>query len=284
MIQVKSVTKRCHPFTLSGIDFEIPAGYICGLAGQNGAGKTTLLHLLLGLYQPDEGKILIDHMDYASNEKQIHDCTGVVLVDELFDASSTILQNAGRYGKYFSQYDRGRMESYLERFHLDKNKKFGRLSKGEKLKCQFAFALSHNAKLLVLDEPTANFDPDFRQQFLQLLKEFISDGTRSVILSTHLTEDLDSLADYLVYLEKGRQVFAGDIECFRESYRIVDGEKYKINLLPKEHILHMEERAYGTSALVLHSRRNRYDKTLTVRQPSIQEFMYYYAKRGGKSI
>ena len=122
MIQVKSVTKRCHPFTLSGIDFEIPAGYICGLAGQNGAGKTTLLHLLLGLYQPDEGKILIDHMDYASNEKQIHDCTGVVLVDELFDASSTILQNAGRYGKYFSQYDRGRMESYLERFHLDKNK------------------------------------------------------------------------------------------------------------------------------------------------------------------
>lgn len=279
MVEVKEVSKKLGTFKLNKCTFTIPAGYICGLAGQNGAGKTTLLHLLLGLYQTDEGTIAINGMTYDKNEKQIHDVIGTVLVEDLFNPTFTLKQNAEYYGKYYSHYSLERMEEYLTLFGLEKNKEFGKLSKGEKLKCQFAFALSHDAKLLILDEPTGNFDPDFRKQFFGLLKEYIADGTRSVILATHLTEDLDRIADYLIYLEEGKQIFAGDMETFRSEYRIIAGEKYKINLLPKERIVYVEENNYGAKALVVHRRTNGYDDALQVTYPSIEEFMYFFSKR-----
>ena len=279
MIEVTGLSKKLNNFRLDNLSFHIPPGYICGLIGQNGAGKTTLLHLLLGLYRADEGEIRIDGMDYEKEEKQIHNETGVVLAEELFAPSLTLAQNGNAYGRYYDAYSRETLEAYLKLFGLEKTRKFGRMSKGEKLKFQFAFALSHEAKLLVLDEPAGNFDPGFREQFFRLLREFIADGSRSVVLATHLTEDLDSMADYLVYLEKGKQVFAGDIETFRESWRMVLGEAYKIKLLPKEKIIHMEENSYGAKALVAHSRLNRYDGRLQVVYPSMEEFMYFYTKR-----
>lgn len=279
MIEVKEISKKLKSFQLDNLSFTIPTGYICGLIGQNGAGKTTLLHLILGLYQADTGGLLIDGMDYADKEKRIHNEIGTVLTEALFDPSLTLMQNGSDYGRYYDAYDGKVMESYLELFGLEKSRKFGRLSKGEKLKCQFAFALSHDAKLLVLDEPTGNFDPEFREQFFKILKEFIANGDRSVVLATHLTEDLDRMADYLIYLEKGKQVFAGDIEKFRDSYRMVSGETYKIRLLQQEKIIHMEENAYGAKALAVHSRLNRYDRELVVAYPTIEEFMYFYSRR-----
>lgn len=281
MIKIDGVSKKLGKFQLDHISFELPEGYICGLAGQNGAGKTTLLHLLLGLYRPDEGMISLGDMSYDSDEAIIHDMIGTVLVEELFEPSYSIKSNADHFGKYFSKYSWEKMAGYLERFKLEPLKKFGKLSKGEKLKCQFAFALSHDPSLLILDEPTGNFDPDFREQFFQIIREFIVDGTKSVILATHLTDDLDRLTDYLIYLENGRQIFAGDIESFRSEYRIVSGERYKIDLLLKEKIVHIEDRNYGSKALVKHSRLNRYDDELQITYPSIEEFMYYYSKRKG---
>lgn len=280
MVEVNAVSKQLGTFHLEDISFALPAGYICGLVGQNGAGKTTLLHLLLGLYGADKGQITVHKMNYNLDEKQIHDIVGTVLAEELFDSHYSIGRNADYYGKYFSKYSRERMAEYLERFKLDYHKKFGRLSRGEKLKCQFAFALSYDPVLLILDEPTGNFDPDFREQFFKILQEFITDGNKSVILATHLTEDLDRLADYLIYLEKGKQIFAGDIESFRQGYRIVSGEKYKFNTLAKNRIVHIEERRYGAKALVKHSQYRQYDDMLQVTYPSIEEFMYFYSKRG----
>lgn len=279
MIELKNVSKKLGNFRLKDISFTLPSGYLCGLIGPNGAGKTTLLHLLLGLYREDSGEILIDGMTYKEQEKQIHDIIGTVLVEDLFDLSRTLIQNADRYGKYYSHYDSEKMRECLSLFELEKDRKFGGLSKGEKLKYQFAFALSHGAKLLLLDEPTGNFDADFREQFFSMIKEFIKDGTRSVILATHMTEDLDRMADHIVYLEKGSAVFTGDIEKLHDSYRMVFGEKYKINLLPKEQIIHMEEGAYGTKALVFHRRLNQYDESLTLSYPTIEELMYFYTKR-----
>lgn len=279
MIEAKGLSKKLKNFQLENLSFTVPPGYICGLIGQNGAGKTTLLHLLLGLYQADEGELLINGMGYDNEEKRLHNEIGTVLTEEFFDPSLTLMQNGNGYGRYYDAYDKKAMEGYLKLFGLEKSRKFGRLSKGEKLKCQFAFALSHDAKLLILDEPTGNFDPEFREQFFKILKEFIADGSRSVVLATHLTEDLDRMADYLIFLENGKQVFAGDIEKFRDSYRMVSGEAYKIRLLQKEKIIRMEENAYGAKALTAHSRLNRYDRELVVAYPTIEEFMYFYGRR-----
>lgn len=278
-IEFADVKKKLGDFTLGELQFDIPAGYIIGLIGPNGSGKTTLLHLLLGLYNPSEGEVKVDGMNYEDGEKVLLDNLGVVLVEDLFEGSSTLLENGRDYGKYYSRYKEEVLKEYLERFRLQEGQLYRKLSKGQKLKFQLAFALAHDPKLLVLDEPTGNFDPGFREEFFRILKEFMADGEKSVILATHITEDLDRVADYIIYLEEGKQIFAGDVETLRESYRLVVGEKYKIKLLAPEKIIHTEEGTYGTKALVKHTRRSLYDKELTVMVPTIEELMYFMTKR-----
>lgn len=163
----------------------------------------------------------------------------------------------------------------LKQYHLDPREKFGHLSKGQKLKCQFAFALACHPAYLFLDEPVANFDPEFKKQFFADLCTFIGDGERTAVLSTHETEDLDRLADYLIFMKEGEAVIASDMEKFRDSYRIVSGESYKIRLLRQDAIVKLEEREFGARALVRHSRLLSYDKSLLVACPTIADFMYF---------
>ena len=187
LLKVKDVCKRLGNFKLKNISLELPEGFILGLIGPNGAGKTSLIHLILGLYQPDEGEILIEDENFKEHEIDIREKLGTVLLEDLFESGYTLKENGALYGNYYKNYSEETLLRYLDRFHLDPTSKFKQLSKGEKLKFQFAFALSHDAKLLILDEPTGNFDPTFRTEFFEVLKEFIADGQRSVILSTHLT-------------------------------------------------------------------------------------------------
>lgn len=284
LLELKDVSKRLGKFHIKNISMELPEGYILGLIGPNGSGKTSLIHLILGLYKPSQGDIFIDGKGYTDDEMAIRNMIGTVLLDEMFDDGVSLLSNGIRYGRYYEKFNQEILEAYLERFNLDKKRKYNKLSKGEKLKFQFAFALSHDARLLILDEPTGNFDPEFRKEFFRVIKEFIADGTRSVIISTHLTEDLDKVADYILYIENGDTIFSGDIEKLRDSYRLVTGENYKINLIDKDRIVHKEVGNYGTRALVTHRPRYTYDKEVTVTIPTLEEVMYFVTKRdkGGR--
>ncbi len=279
LLKLESICKRLGKFKINNISLELPEGYILGLIGPNGSGKTSLIHIILGLYKADVGELLIDGMGYEDSEVEIRNIIGTVLLDELFDHSASLRENGVNYGAYYKNFSVDTLEMYMERFGLDGSRKFKKLSKGEKLKFQFAFSLSYGAKLLILDEPIGNFDPQFRKEFFAVLKEYIADGTKSVILSTHLTEDLDKLADYILYIEKGNTIFSGDIEKLRDSYRLVTGEKYKINLIQQDRIIHKEEGNYGTKALVAHRPRYTYDKELTVAVPSLEELMYFVTRR-----
>lgn len=283
MLKVSNISKTLGTFHLQNMNIELPAGYIMGLIGPNGSGKTTLLHLLMGLYKPNEGEITIFEKQYETDEHAIREDLGVVLQERLFEDYRTLEENADYYGKYYANYDAQILKDYLERFELDPKRKYKGLSKGEELKFQFAFALAHKPKLLLLDEPTGNFDPEFREEFLQDLKAFIADGERSIILATHLTEDLDQLADYIVYLEKGKQLLAMDIETLHDTFRMIAGDEYRVKLFPNDHIIHMEKGAYGTKALVRHRRRFNYDG-LTVTKPTIEELMYFMTKRKGEFV
>jgi ABC-2 type transport system ATP-binding protein len=284
MIQLTNLTKKLGQFIISDLSLTIPDGYICGLVGRNGSGKTSLLHLLLGLYTPDAGGLQIDGKTYPADEKEIHDHMGTVLVEELFDRHLSALQNGASYGSYFSRYDEEKYGNLLREFHVDGRRRFAKLSKGEKLKCQFAFALACEPKYLILDEPTANFDPEFRKQFWSALRDFVACGERSVLLATHLTEDLDREADYLIYMDAGKAVYSGDIESFRDSYRILSGESWRLKAVGKDRILYLEEREFGgAKALVRHSQKAEYGDAVTVTRPSIEEFMYFWSKGGQKS-
>lgn len=278
MIVMEDVGRHQGSFQMKNISFSIPDGYICGLVGRNGAGKTTLMHLMLGLYRIEQGKLEIDGMHYPEQEKEIHDEIGTVLVEELFEGAYSLWENGMLYGAYYSKFMAKDYEELLQEFQLDKKEKFRKLSKGQKLKCQFAFALACHPKYLFLDEPTANFDPQFRVVFLKKIQEFVMDGEHTVLLATHMTEDLDRLADYLIYLQEGQILYAGDMESFREKYRIVAGENYKIKLLG-DSVLGIEQRQMGTRALVRHHKFREYDRELTITYPSIEEFMYLYERK-----
>lgn len=284
MIQVTKVSKKIGSFQLQNLNFEIPKGYICGLVGENGSGKTTLLHLLLGLYKADEGEVMIQGMQYPKQEKALHDMIGTVLNEDMFYTNATVKYNAQFYGKYYTNYDDTEMKKLCDRFQLDENVKYGKLSKGQKLKAQYAFALACHPKLLILDEPTGNFDPDFREYFLKSIQDFISDGDRSVILASHITDDLDRLADYLIYLKDGKLFFSGDMENFRNQYRVVSGEEYKLKLIDPKKVIATEAREFTTKALVLHGDYEKYDETLTITYPTIEDVMYFYSKREEKRV
>lgn len=280
MIKVENVTKffEEYGFTLRDINFSIPKGYICGVIGENGAGKSTLINMLLGLYHPNKGEIYINGSNVVLDEIRAKNQVGYVLSEELFDPYLTLSGNANTYGKYYSQYDSKLFMEYCDRFELDCKSKLKTLSKGQKLKFQFAFALSHKPLLLVLDEPTANFDPKFRKEFFNILTDFISDGEHSVLLATHLTSDLEIIGDYITFLHKGELIFSEDREKLLESYRLLQGEAYKANLLNKDRLIHVEKKDKLMTALIKHSKFEAYDKDLTVSVPTIEDIMYHYVK------
>ena len=281
MIKLERVEKRLNDFNLQDISFELPKGYIMGLIGGNGAGKTTLLNLILGLYQPDHGRLTLFDREYSEDEQLIRNETGSVLADEnLFLPDISLIQNANLFGRFYKNYNKDMILQYLKQFSLDVRKKWKHLSKGEKLKFQFAFALSHHAKLLVLDEPAANFDPEFREQFQHIITQFASSGEGSVILSTHQLSELNRAADYITFLHQGKLVFSTDKETLADKFRIVKGEEYKINLLKEERIVYKEKNSCGVSAIVRHRKIDYYDNALKVEIPSLEDIMYYLIKSG----
>ncbi len=280
MIKMNHVSKLLGTFILKDITLEIPEGYIIGLIGANGCGKTSLLHILMGLYKPNAGEVELMGKNYTDHEDELHDMIGVVLQERLYENHMTLEENAAYYGRFYSNYDEKYFLQMINTYELDPKKKYKQLSKGEELKFQFAFALAHHPKLLLLDEPTGNFDPEFRDEFLASLKDFIADGEHTVILATHLTDDLDKMADYIIYMEKGSILLATDIEDIRSRYRIIAGEDYRMKLLPEQRIIHMEKGEFATKALIRHRKIDEYDMSYTVSAPTIEEFMYFVTKRG----
>lgn len=278
MLELINVSKKLGEFELDNISFNLPKGYIMGLVGQNGAGKTSIINMILGLYKIEEGTILVDGMDITEYEKEVKDRIGFVLCDDLFHPYLSLLENANLYGKYYSKYSKEEFVNYCERFQIDVNKKLSKFSTGEKLKFQFSFALAHKPKLLILDEPVGNFDPEFRKEFLSILSEFIEDGEHSILISTNTTMELEAMADYITMIKRGKIVFSMEKEGMCEKYKLVKGEECKIDLIDKNRIIYKESGAYQTTVLVINDEFSEYDKELVVEAPSIDDVMYYIVK------
>ena len=284
MLQVKHLCKKLtdknHVFRIEDVTFRLPKGHIYGLIGENGAGKTSLIRLLCGLYEMDNGEIVIDGCSMAENERDAKSKLGLVLDESFYDKEMTLEKIGYHYGDMYTEFSMEQYLKLLSRFQLDKKSKFKTLSKGKAIKVQLAFALSHNAKCFLFDEPTAGLDKAFREEFLRICAELVSDGVRSILISSHITGDLDRIADYIGYIQQGKLLFSCTKEYLSDRFLIVQGEDYKCRSIHKEAVVYMEKGEYSTSGMVICSKHFTMDEALENHKPDIREFMYYFVKGG----
>ena len=229
------VAKHYHGFTLGPLNLEIPAGSIVGLIGENGAGKTTLLKLLTGVNRPDAGTVEL--LSATPDDAAVRAKIGVVFEDAYFYESLTPAQvGASLRGIFGPAWDAGYFAALLEQFHLPPKKSIKELSRGMRMKLNLASALAHRPGLLVLDEATSGLDPAARSEILDILLDFIQDERHSVLLSSHITTDLEQIADTIAYLHHGQLLFAKNKDDLMEEYGILRCSQQDLDRLPPEWI------------------------------------------------
>ena len=313
LITCTNVRKHIRQFNLDGINFSLEPGYILGVIGRNGAGKSTLVQLILGGYYMDEvntqslvnedmrgsyqqgklelrsplsdkritaaeGDIIIDgfSMRYHPNEGKQR--LAYVLGDCPFSMVMSGLENARLYG---TCYDRWHQDVFLkksEEFGLDLRLPLKKFSKGQCILYQLAFAIACDAKLYVMDEPTANLDVSYRQILLDTMQELVEGGEKSVIYVTHFLEDLEQVGDYILWLEEGRQVLFGEKEELLDSYRILTGTEKQFRYVEQERpdaFLAVEYQPHSSQGLVRGTGKDL-PLALDIRRPTLEELLFYY--------
>lgn len=295
MLRVESLNKKLINFELKDVSFHLPKGYIMGLIGVNASGKSSLIKTIINIYHKDSGKIYINGTSMDEDERRAKSLMGIVLDENFYEPGLDAEDNAKYFGHYFEHYDHDIFLRYCRRFHLDTKKKLKKLSKGQLVKFQIAFALSHEAKLFIMDEPTANLDQAFRQEFMEIMQDLITDGEKSILLATNQTDTLDQLADYITLIDKGRIAFSMSKEVLMDKYALLSGEAEKVNLLPEDWVVYRENGLYRSMALIydpdiknmdiIKSISGRLDETIealgvTKLRPTIEEIMYFMIKGG----
>lgn len=213
-------------FGIENINFQITPGYIYGLAGRNGAGKTTLIKTILkGDYT--NGEVWIDDLKMSEAGIRVKEKMGFIIYPEMMFHNKTAYENGCILGKLYSNWSQDRYTDKLREFNVDMEAELSTLSKGNVMKVMAAFAWGHRPEVLLADEPTAGFDPVFRKEFLRFVQEYVEDGKHSVLISTHITEDLDKIADYLMIMDNGRIIHNSSMEDIRNSYTISELLRYK---------------------------------------------------------
>lgn len=246
---LRGVQKRYKEFTLGPIDLTIPTGTIVGLVGENGAGKTTTLKLLCGVNPADAGEITL--LGSHPADAAIRTRLGVVFEDAYFygglNAEQIGKSMAGIFG---SRWSAGQFADYLQRFRLDAKKKVSEYSRGMRMKLSLATALAHNPDLLVLDEATAGLDPVVRSEMLDLFLEFIQDEDHSILMSSHITSDLEQVADSIAYLHHGKLLFHEEKDALLQEYGLLRCSRPQLEKLPDGIVVHTQQGAFGCESLV----------------------------------
>lgn len=225
ILEIRNLNKAYKNFTMDNISLKLPKGFIMGLIGENGAGKTTLIKLIMNLVRRDSGDVEIFGMDNLKFERQVKERIGFVYDQCYYYDHMTLAENGKMVSKLYSKWDDEKFNSYLSKFSLKKSQKLKELSKGMRMKFSLCIALSHGAELIIMDEPTAGMDPIVRSEVLEELQKLMENEKMGIIISTHITEDLDRIADYITFIKDGKIIFSKSKDEIHDTYRVVKGEK-----------------------------------------------------------
>lgn len=271
-IEIKGLTKHYKDFSLDKLTLTLPTGCIMGLVGENGAGKSTTIKLILGMIKKNEGTITVLGKDHTIMDKEdvgivldevgIPDCLNVVQVER-------IMKNI------YKKWDSEVYNSYIKRFDLPLKKKFKEFSKGMKMKLGMAIALSHDPKLLILDEATAGLDPVVRDDLLDIFTEFTRDETHSILISSHIVSDLEKICDYIAFINKGKLMLCEDKDALYEQYGVVHMSCADFEAISPDAVKGKKITPYGVEAIV---RRDSIPEGVKFSPISIEELFVFMVK------
>ncbi len=274
VLEVRIPRMQREGFVLKEIEFQLEAGYMTALLGVNGAGKTTLLSLISGLLPLPEGaEVFIGGYSLRENEREAKDCMGFVFDESPFDEGISPMLMGQMYGPYYSKWNQKKYEELLERFEIPKKRAIRKLSKGMKMKFQLAFALSHGATFLIMDEPAASLDPIFREEFMEVLSEVLEEESCGILLSSQLVSELEAKADYTLMLHQGEQMFYDSTEAILDYYRLVRG-RYELFTYMKSRILGTRLSEFTAEGLIKND-GEPVRLNLECVRPTMEDLMYY---------
>jgi len=270
---IKELSIKFDNFQLKDINFSIEKGTIMGFIGQNGAGKTTTLKLILNSFARNSGKITVLGRDNIEDEVFVKNNIGYVPAESYLLSNKTMEEHEKIFAKFYDNWDKEAFNHYIKKWNIPLKEKTGNLSTGTKTKGMITLALAHKPTFLILDEPTAGLDPVARLDFLDEIREFVSDGEKSVLISSHITSDLDKAADFITLIHQGEILESDSIDRIQEKYRIVKGnldvfEEIKDNIIGS--------RISGDSFEGLILKENLKGKEFTLAIPNIENLLSFY--------
>lgn len=278
-LEVRGLHKTYKEFELKDISLQLPKGCVLGLIGENGAGKSTLINAVLGLVDSEYESLKVLGQEFAGNEKKIKEESAVIFDKTCYDLAMTPLFIGKILSNVYSNWDMEKYHNYLERFELPKKKKLKEFSKGMKMKLEFAAALSHDPKLIILDEATSGLDPVFRDEILDILREYTEDEEHTILISSHITSDLDKISDYIAFLHEGRLLFVKTYDEIQENYGVLNCGQRIFDALDREDIEAYRKEAYGYRVLVKNKQEIRkVFSDLEIEAATIEDVMLYCVK------
>ena len=271
-LEIRSLQKHRKGFSLDGINLTLPAGCIMGLIGENGAGKTTTIKLMLDMIRKDGGTVRILGKDSAEISKED---IGVVLDEVGLPTCLTACQVDKIMSKAYTQWSSDEFFAYLKRLNVPENKAFSELSRGMKMKLGIACALSHKAKLLILDEATSGLDPAVRDEVIDILLDFTRDEEHSVLISSHIVSDLEKICDYIAFLHKGRLMLCEEKDRLYEQYGIIRCDEKTLSAIEPSAVIGKRVSAFGVEAIV---RRDTVPEGVSIAPVGIEELFVFMVK------
>lgn len=272
-LRLEHISKKYETFTLHDVNLVIPKGSIMGFIGENGAGKSTTMKAMLGLIHPDGGEVYVDGKRFTGEERGIKERLGVVTDSSCFPEELNAVEIGNVMRRVYRTWDKKRYKGLLKEYKIDEKKRIREYSRGMKMKLSLVVALSHDSKLLVLDEATSGLDPVVRDSLLDTFLDFIQDEEHAIWLSSHILSDLEKVCDYITFIQDGRILFSENKDELIEKYRIVKGPRAQLEQL--ESVIGLSENAFGAQALVPSAQA---PDGITSDAAGIEDIMLFYGK------
>ncbi len=280
VIELKDVTKDYGDFKLNAISFCVPEGSVCGFIGQNGAGKTTTINLILDVIKRDAGEIWVFGESIDQDSAHLRENIGVVFAEMGFHEFMTGKDINTMMKNIYKNWDEEIFFTYLKRFSLPSKKRCGAFSRGMQMKLQIAVALSHHAKMLIMDEPTSGLDPIVRNEMLDIFREFVVEEDHTILLSSHITADLEKLADEVVFIDGGRIILTGNKDEILEKHGLLKCRKEDADKVSESLIIHKEISSLGAEILINDRRAAaKLYPDFIIEPASLEQIMLHYVSR-----